>query len=147
MSQISLKKFGSTIQKQRKSKDLSTEKLAEKLGVSVGLISNIEHGKTAPFKLDLLINLLNTLDISYIQIAPDKALQISESSIKPSDNKIETAINNKTLQHSEIIRNEINSIIDAFIKIIYENDYNPEKIKILSKHIVNEFNFLEKINK
>lgn len=145
MSIISLTKLGTTLQTKRKSKNLTTEKLAKKLGVSVGLISNIEHGKTDAFKLDLLINLLNTLDISSIQIASDKVLQINELNLKPSNNNIEININNEALEQSELIKNELSLINNSFLKILYKYNYNPKTVKLLSKHIIREINFLDDI--
>ncbi len=66
MSQINkklLKDIGLRIFERRKELGLTQELLAEKMDVSIQMISNLEHGNKA-IRIDNLINLCQILDVS-----------------------------------------------------------------------------------
>lgn len=55
--------LGKRIRETRKKHKMSQEKLAERIGVSIPHLSNIENGKTK-FSLQVLIDLANALDVT-----------------------------------------------------------------------------------
>lgn len=55
--------FGKRVQQARKSKEMTQEVLAEKIGLSVAHISGIENGRSA-VSLDKLLDLVDLLDVS-----------------------------------------------------------------------------------
>lgn len=65
---INLSNLGEIIKINRKSKSYSTRELADKLNVSAGLINNIENAKNDVFKLELMINIIDELDIPIHEI-------------------------------------------------------------------------------
>ncbi|WDC83744.1 helix-turn-helix transcriptional regulator [Caloramator sp. mosi_1] len=61
------KEFGNMVRKYRKEKGYSTQKLAELLGISVGLLNNIENGKSDVFKLEVLSQIFYQLNIPILE--------------------------------------------------------------------------------
>lgn len=62
MQQDILIQIGQQIKDRRRQKNITVQKLADKAGVSKGLISQIENGRTVPSLL-VLINIIQSLDI------------------------------------------------------------------------------------
>jgi len=62
MQQDILIQIGQQIKDRRRRKNITVQKLADKAGVSKGLISQIENGRTVPSLL-VLINIIQSLDI------------------------------------------------------------------------------------
>lgn len=63
MDKMILLKIGQRIQQCRKSHGLTQEALAERMGVSIQMISNLERGKKA-IRIDNLIRLCEILQVS-----------------------------------------------------------------------------------
>lgn len=63
MQNTDLTEIGKRIAKRRKQLDLTQEKLAEKMNVSVQMISNLERGNKA-IKIENLVNLSEILGVS-----------------------------------------------------------------------------------
>lgn len=63
MEKVDLKEIGARIAKLRKQKGLTQEYLAEKMDVSIQMISNLERGNKA-IKIDNLIKLSKILGVS-----------------------------------------------------------------------------------
>lgn len=63
MSEADLLAIGKRIQRHRKQQGLTQELLAEKMNVSIQMISNLERGNKA-IRIDNFINLSQILDIS-----------------------------------------------------------------------------------
>ena len=85
MTQITKKlltDIGSRISKRRKELGLTQEFLAEKMNVSVQMISNLEHGNKA-IRIDNLINLSQILEIStdYILLGSEPSPSITNDDL------------------------------------------------------------------
>lgn len=63
MADVELTEMGRRIQLRRKQQGLTQEQLADRMNVSIQMISNLEHGNKA-IRIDNLINLSQILDVS-----------------------------------------------------------------------------------
>lgn len=61
--------FGKKIREYRKKKDLTTLELAEQLGISTGLLNNIENGKSDSFQFELLNKMVQVLEIPHKEVS------------------------------------------------------------------------------
>ena len=79
MSNTDLKDIGKRIQQKRKQSGLTQEQLAEKMNVSVQMISNLERGNKA-VRIENLINLCQILSVStdYILLGKEVVSDVSE---------------------------------------------------------------------
>lgn len=71
------KSFGQNVQKYRKYKNLTQEKLAELVGVDVTSISSIETGKYFP-SADNLVKIVDVLDVEFADLFEFEFLQSNE---------------------------------------------------------------------
>ena len=78
MSNTDLKDIGKRIQQKRKQSGLTQEQLAEKMNVSVQMISNLERGNKA-VRIENLINLCQILSVStdYILLGKEVVSDVS----------------------------------------------------------------------
>lgn len=120
------KKLGELIKYKRKDCRYSTQELADKLGVSAGLINNIEHAKTDTFNLKLLNDLSNALDI-------DLYLALSQNTRNKN-----YSFNNP--QPTEDISNKHNELLYKLTSLINSNT-NKINIAILLDKLINEINY------
>ena len=60
---VNLKEIGNRIQSLRKQRGLTQEELADKMNVSIQMVSNLERGNKA-IRIDNLVNLCQILDAS-----------------------------------------------------------------------------------
>lgn len=106
-----LSEVGSRIKKARKSKGISQVELADKLGISVSHISNIENGKKN-VGLDIFIDITDALDISadwLLNGTSDSSALIPEQAIQLfadcTESEIQTLLNvAREVKHS--LRNQ-----------------------------------------
>lgn len=119
MSDNFSKKLGELIKYKRKDCRYSTQELADKLGVSAGLINNIENAKTDTFNLKLLNDLSTALDIDLFLILSKKT--ITQNNLL---NSIET---------NELINNKYNDLLFRLGSIINNNYYEANIINLLDK--------------
>lgn len=120
------KHLGNLIRSKRKDCRYSTQELADKLGVSAGLINNIEHAKTDTFNLKLLNDLSNALDI-------DLYLALSQNTRNKN-----YSFNNP--QPTEDISNKHNELLYKLTSLINSNT-NKINIAILLDKLINEINY------
>ena len=73
MREIDLKEMGERICKRRKLMGLTQEQLAEKMDVSIQMVSNLERGVKA-IKIDNLVRLCQILDVTADYILTGKVL-------------------------------------------------------------------------
>ena len=85
MSSSELKAIGERIKKQRKNLNLTQETLAEKMDVSIQMVSNLERGNKA-IKIDNLMKLCEILNVStdYILLGENKSGKSTDLSEKIS---------------------------------------------------------------
>lgn len=128
-------KLGITIKNYRKLKSYSNLDLAKKLGISVGLVSNLENAKNDVFKLELLNNLLKELDIPLEEIFDICPININNLDF--IDNKICLSTNiNENIDVLQSINYNSNLIIRNFLNTIYEYECDIETIEYISNHIL-----------
>lgn len=138
--------FGKMVRKYKKEKEYSTQKLAELLGVSVGLVNNIENGKSDVFKLTLLINLIYTLNIPQKNII--KFLYNNNNKDMYNflnDNDFELTSNKITYKEKEYFISNIKGIVYSLIKILNTVNYNYDISKNLFKNLDVELDCLYNI--
>lgn len=112
---------GTVIKNARKNKGYSTQYLSKLLGVSTGLINNIENGKTDVFNLHLLYSLSNILDIPITQIISYDLLPINVSSKNTSNDF--NLILNRLIEFSVKVNGDKSKINTLCNKLIYEIDF------------------------
>lgn len=74
MAGVDLAEIGKRIQLRRKQQGLTQEQLADRMNVSIQMISNLERGNKA-IRIDNLINLSQILDVSTDYILTGKETQ------------------------------------------------------------------------
>lgn len=74
MADVDLAEIGRRIQLRRKQQGLTQEQLADRMNVSIQMISNLERGNKA-IRIDNLINLSQILDVSTDYILTGKETQ------------------------------------------------------------------------
>lgn len=106
MASVDLQAIGNRISKRRKQLNYTQEILAEKMNVSVQMISNLERGNKA-IKIENLIKISEILDISadYILTGKtidkdiskifDKILKLNTTDFKMIDMMIDYCLNNR----------------------------------------------------
>lgn len=107
---IDYKLIGSRIKAERKKKDMTQEMLAEKLGVSVGYVSQVERGITK-ISLDLLASISDILEC-------DVAELVCASSVD-SENYLRQEIS----RNYDKLSNKERRLVDGIIQLILENKY------------------------
>lgn len=127
--------LGQTIRKYRKQNNYTIAQLAEKLGISIGLLSNIETGKTDSFQLTLLNNIVRELDIPisklnlFYKLYPIEELNINNSidlnKINPSFEKL----------------------IDAFISTSSSLSFDEDKMALITNMLIKELQTISELIK
>jgi len=139
--------LGKNLRKYRKNKNLTTPELAQLLGVSTGLINNIENGKNDVFKLQLLFKIIEVLDISFGQLLDIESLDVRDLNIAEEINHI--IKNNLTSSSNDKLNRlnqNINSIVKAYIAAITHCGYSIDAIDTISNHVLEELHFIRKID-
>lgn len=125
--------LGETIRKYRKQKGYTMVQLANKLEISIGLLSNIETGKTDSLQLNLLNNIVKTLDIPLSELQlfsepyPIKELNIS---IVEDYNKIKPSLE---------------TLLNAFISVSSALSFDEDKTSLVANMLVEELNNINKL--
>ena len=121
-------RLGELIKSHRKEKQYSTSTLSEKLGVSVGLINNLENGRNDVFKLELFENLVKELGIPLEELFDIHSIDI--------DNIIENYSINDNEELSTSISKNLKLIIKTYLDTITQYNYDVESIEYISSNIV-----------
>lgn len=127
--------FGNMVRKYRKEKGYSTQKLAELLGVSVGLVNNIENGKSDVFKLEVLSQLFkilqipskDTLEILFYEQILDDLGYISNSQ--------KDLFKNLPYDYQVIITRNFNEILKSYTLIFEKYKHNNDFINFINTFI------------
>ena len=121
-------KIGKFIAEKRKSKNLTQEEFAEKLGVSSKSVSRWENGKCMP-DLSLLIPISKELDISINELMSGEILSQEEYLEKSEENIVKVVDNVKKLEKKKkklLILLSITLVL-IFLYILYRNILLIEK--------------------
>lgn len=139
------KKFGFTIKKYRKDKNISSKELASNIAVSVGLISNIENAKNDVFKLELLFKLLNELDIPFTELLSYVNSEDTDITFLEDKCKIEVSLFKNAHYNNEILKTNITLVLNTYLDTIAEFQNIGKATEFLTAHIVEELNSLKKL--
>lgn len=112
---------GNLIREKRKESGFSTKELADKLGVSVGLLNNIENSKNDTFHLELLISISTLLNIDIFQL-------ISSINDNKSKDNNSNSLNNQLSDKLKIVNYKI-------YELVVDSDNLSRSIKVLDKLI------------
>ncbi|MTI71427.1 MAG: helix-turn-helix transcriptional regulator [Firmicutes bacterium] len=140
------KELGENIRKFRKRKNLSTPDFAKKVGVSTGLVNNIEHGRSDVFKLELLFSITKELNVSIVQLLDIDSINIKDLALLEEINK---SLKKNLDENNNNLRNlndNLNKIIKAFILIASKYNCNENALNSITNHLVQELNFIQKID-
>jgi transcriptional regulator with XRE-family HTH domain len=126
-------RIGKLVREKRLEKGYTTQELADLLGVSSGLVNNIENAKTDSFNFTLMEKLNNILGISPISILTNDSGEIE-----------------KLLHISQDIPGQlssrINDIIKAYIDAVIKLNFMPDKIEKLTNKVIYEMEFIKDFN-
>lgn len=125
--------LGQTIRKYRHKKGYTIIQLADKLEVSIGLLSNIEKGKTDSFQLTLLNNIVNELDIP-----------LSELKLFPEPYPIEE-LNTNLSKDLNKIKPSLQTLINAFITTSSALSFNESEADLIADMLINELKSITKL--
>jgi transcriptional regulator with XRE-family HTH domain len=137
-------KLGLLVKRQRKMKGLSTHDLAKKLGVSSGLINNIENSKNDVFKLDLLVDLVKELNINLDDIFVE-SIKINVLNPVREQNTIEITISNEMNKDIEVINKYISTLLTILLESTLKFEDTEEYLHVLSSHIYDDIKTFDKI--
>lgn len=127
--------LGETIRKYRKQKRYTMAELAEKIGMSIGLLSNIETGKTNSLQLTLLNDIVRVLDIP-----------VSELELFPEPYTFERITTSVTEDFNKI-RPSLDMLVNSFIKISSVLDFDENKVSLLANMLVKELQTISNLIK
>lgn len=127
-------RLGLLVRKQRKSKGLSTQDLAKKLGVSSGLINNIENSKNDVFELELFMNLIKELNISIDNVFVE-AFKVNKLNMH---NTLEIIVPDEIYKDINMINKYLSSLVITLLESSMKFDDTEEYLKVACFHMVEE---------
>jgi len=146
-----IKELGENVRKYRKQKNLTTAELAQEVGVSAGLINNLENAKNDIFRINLLLKLLNQLDIPLEKLIPS-ILNITQTKFSDSkeQNKLICSINVTNMNFSNeeklIVEQHCHLMINAYLLLLQNTSKDKSYIDKLNKYILDTIKLLESLN-
>jgi transcriptional regulator with XRE-family HTH domain len=137
--------LATNVKERRKSYGYTTVDLARLLDVSAGLINNIENSKNDVFKLQLLNNLLNLLNISH-----DKIFELKQSSPHLCINNNNLTISLDIRDISESDKHELVTalmpVLNTYVEIAASHKGNKKIIKQVNNCVLQQLNLFKLIN-
>lgn len=127
--------LGETIRKYRNIKGYTIKQLADKLNISIGLLSNIETGKTDSFQLNLLNNFVNELNIP-----------ISELRLFFKPYSIEE-LNMTVAKDFSKISSSLEILINAFYETSSQLSFNNDETSLMANMLTSELRTISKLIK
>jgi transcriptional regulator with XRE-family HTH domain len=127
--------LGETIRKYRNKKGYTIKQLADKLNISIGLLSNIETGKTDSFQLNLLNNFVNELEIP-----------ISELKLFFKPYPVEELNTTMTKDFSKI-NSSLEILINAFYEASSQLSFNRDETSLMANMLTSELRAISKLIK
>lgn len=125
-------KIGKIIREKRNEKGYTTQELANKVGVSAGLINNIENARTDTFNLKLLFDLCDCLNIpvqSLVQIDLEEFKNFYLS----------------TQNVTKALAGRLNLVIDKFIETAIKNNYDEKFLDFITQKLLYEIEFYDQL--
>ena len=138
--------LGKNIRKYRKKKELSTPELAKRLNISTGLVNNIENGRHDVFKLELLLNLMKELDVSLGELLQFEGIDVRSINLHQQLKKIlsnEVSTSNTKIDY---LNSNLNQVLTSYLAALSKFDYDDSAIDYITKHIVEQLNFIKNID-
>lgn len=127
------RELGQIIRESRNKKGYTIVELADKLGISTGLLSNIETGKTDSFQLALLNSIVRELSIP-----------LSELKLFPEPYPIEELDIDFSMDLKKI-HPSLEALINAFISTASELSFNEATLSLITDILINELQSITKI--
>ncbi|QZY56494.1 helix-turn-helix domain-containing protein [Crassaminicella profunda] len=141
------KELGKKIREYRKTKHYSTAEFADRLNVSSGLINNIENGRYDVFKLELLHKIIEALDISSTELIDPSYINFNQVDINKHSIDISLkALCNTSNQTPTFLKDHISTLIDLYLSIASDSQFDEESMNIVIDHIQHEINFCKKLH-
>lgn len=125
--------LGETIRKYRKQTGYTMTQLANKLEISIGLLSNIETGKTESLQLNLLNKIVKTLDI------PLSELQLFSEPYPIKE------LNINIVEDYNKIKPSLETLLNAFISVSSALSFDEDKTSLVANMLVEELNNINKL--
>jgi len=138
--------LGKNIRKYRKKKELSTPELAKRLNISTGLVNNIENGRHDVFKLELLLNLMKELDVSLGELLQFDGIDIRSINLHQQLKKILSNEVSTSDAKIDYLNSNLNQILTSYLATLSKFDYDDSAIDYITKHIVEQLNFIKNID-
>jgi len=130
--------LGNLIKEKRLKMGLTTQQLANILGVSIGSLSNLENAKTDTFNVDLILKLYNNLDISLFDFLPISNSNLHSGNLLSPSQLSETP-NNKV----DMLSLNIDVIVNTYINSIKNHNYEPLFIDKLTSKLIQELTYID----
>lgn len=127
-------RIGRLVKEKRIEKKYSTQELAEILGISTGLVNNIENGKTDTFNIALMNKLCSNLGIDILSLLADKTDDISK-------------LLNISQEIPANLSAHINKLTEEYIKAAIKLNFNDKKLETMLNKLLYEVNFMSEIEK
>ncbi|MCT4621137.1 MAG: helix-turn-helix domain-containing protein [Marinisporobacter sp.] len=142
------KELGEKIRTYRKSKHYSTAEFADHLNVSAGLINNIENGRYDVFRLELLHKIIAALDISSTELIDPSFINFNKVDINKDSIDISLRVLCDTSnQTPTFLKDHINTLVDLYISMASDSQFDEESMNIVIDHIEHEINFCKNLCK
>jgi len=142
------KELGYKIKSFRKSNNLSTQYLAKQLNISTGLLNNIENARNDVFKLDLLLRITDVFNITLAELLEFDLNNIERvNTYKDGKIYIEFNIANTNNIVSNKITSSIKHLLDAYLELLREHNFNEESVDYINNYILQTFSLVKHINK
>lgn len=138
--------FGLIVKKHRKINGYSTKELADILGVSVGLVNNIENSKNDVFKLNLLCSIIEVLQIPIEEVFLERQLY-RKVAFSNKKNSINLTLTDEGECCNKLTENFIINITKAFLDFITLYEEREKAAKLATEYFLYQFKLLNKLTK
>lgn len=130
------REFGDKVRKYRKAKSYSTSDLASKLGISVGLLNNLENAKSDVFRLKLLSQLSAELGVPILELLDYPNISPCTAQISEGEIIIKIPLHfHKLNEYKVLFQEQVSALLSSYIATIVNTDLSTESIIKLTDSI------------
>lgn len=138
------KEIGNKVRKYRKAKSYSTSDLASKLGVSVGLVNNLENARNDVFRLKLLHELSAELGVPIPELLDYPIISSCATQISENEINIKIPLHIHKLDvHKGLLQEQITALLNAYISTILHVNLSQDSIIKLTNTIQNMLDLIK----
>ncbi|MTI47602.1 MAG: hypothetical protein FH761_07155 [Firmicutes bacterium] len=109
-------------------------------------MNNIENGRHDVFKLDLLFKMAEELEVSLIQLLDINSINLDDLALLEELNSNLAKDINDGSERIHHLNKNLNKIIKTFILVAAKYDCNEEAINYISNHLIEQLNFIKKLD-